>query len=224
VGQGVGEILTFAVGIAISPLPITAVILILFSPQARVNGRAFVAGWVAGLAVVSGLVYGIAAGANANSDTTASDSVSWLKIALGIVLLAMALRRWRTRPGPGVPPERPKWMGRIESLRPGQAAGLGVALVAANPKNLILTVGAAAGLAQLGLSTGDVVVALVVFIVVASATVAAPVVYLRRRGQRAEASLDDLRAWLFENNATIMVVLLVVFGVDLIAKGIGLLS
>ncbi len=223
-GQGVGEILTFAVGIAISPLPIIAVILILFSSQARVNGRAFVAGWVVGLAVVSGVVYGIAAATDANSDTTVSDSVSWLKIVLGIVLLAMALRRWRTRPAPGVTPEPPTWMGRVGSLKPGQAAGLGVLLVAVNPKNLILTVGAATGLAQLGLSTGDVVVALVVFIVVASATVAAPVVYLRRGGHRAEAGLDDLKAWLLENNATIMSVLLVVFGVDLIAKGIGLLS
>ena len=168
-GQGVAEVLTFAVGVAVSPLPIIALILILFSRQAHVNGRAFLAGWIVGLAVVSGVVYAIAAGADANSDTTASDSVSWLKIVLGIVLVWLAARRWRTRPAPGAAPERPKWMARVESLTPGQAAGLGALLVVANPKNLILTVGAAMGLAQLGLSTSDVVVALIVFIVVASA-------------------------------------------------------
>ncbi len=37
-GQGVGSILTFAVGVAISPVPIIAVILMLFSQRARVNG------------------------------------------------------------------------------------------------------------------------------------------------------------------------------------------
>jgi len=194
VGQGVGEVLTFAVGVAISPLAIIAVILVLFSRQARANGRAFLLGWVVALAVVSVVVYAAAAGANASSDTTASDSISWLKIVLGIVLLWLAAGRWRRRPAPGAAPERPKWMGRIDSMTPGQAAGLGAILVVANPKNLILTIGAAAGLAQLGLSTGDVVVALIVFIVVASVTIATPVIYARRGGPRAEATLDDIKA------------------------------
>ena len=223
-GQGVAEVLTFAVGVAVSPLPVIAVILILFSRQANLNGRAFLAGWTVGLAVVGGIAYAIAAGADANSDATASDSMSWLKIVLGVVLLWLAARRWRTRPAPGAATEPPKWMARVESLRPGQAAGLGALLVVANPKNLILTIGAAVGLAQLGLSTGDVVVALIVFIVVASASIAAPVIYHRRGGARAETTLDNVKAWLVENDATVMAVLFLVFGVDLIAKGIGLLS
>jgi len=44
VGRGIGEILTFAVGVAVSPMPIIAVILMLFSRRARVNGLAFLAG------------------------------------------------------------------------------------------------------------------------------------------------------------------------------------
>src|SRR3974390_2810506 len=103
-GQGVSEILTFAVGVAISPLPIIAVILMLLSRQAQANGRAFLAGWVVGLAVVRRVAYPVAAGTNADSDTTASDSVSWLKIVLGIVLLWLAARQWRTRPTPGAAP------------------------------------------------------------------------------------------------------------------------
>jgi hypothetical protein len=75
-------------------------------------------------------------------------------------------------------------MDRIDSLAPGQAAGLGALLVAANPKNLILTIGGAAGLGQLGLSTGDFVVALIVFVVVASVTITGPVVDYRRGGAR----------------------------------------
>jgi hypothetical protein len=224
VGRGVAEVLTYAVGVAVSPLPIIAVILVLFSRQGQANGRAFLAGWIMGLAVVSGVAYAVAAGANASSDTTASDGVSWLKIALGVVFLWMAARQWRTRPVPGAAPERPKWMGRIDAMTAGQAASLGAILVVANPKNLILTIGAATGLAQLGLSSGDVVVALIVFIVVASASIAAPVIYSRRGGARAEAALDDAKAWLGENNATIMAVLFLVFGVDLIATGIGALS
>ena len=40
-GQGISEVLTWAVGVAISPVPIIAVILMLFSPRARVNGPPF---------------------------------------------------------------------------------------------------------------------------------------------------------------------------------------
>ena len=52
-GQGISEVLPFAIGIAISPVPIIAVILILFSTRARVNGPAFLLGWVVGIAGVA---------------------------------------------------------------------------------------------------------------------------------------------------------------------------
>ena len=48
-GTGISEVLTFAIGVAISPVPIIAVILILFAPRARLNGPAFLLGWVVGL-------------------------------------------------------------------------------------------------------------------------------------------------------------------------------
>ena len=79
----------------------------------------------------------------------------------------------------------PKWLATVETVSPVKALGLGVALAAVNPKNLILTVGAAAGLAQVaGLSTTDAVVAIVVFVVIASLTIAGPVVYALVGGAR----------------------------------------
>jgi hypothetical protein len=51
-GNAVGDILPLALGVAVSPVPIIAVILMLLSPRARTNGPAFLVGWVAGLAVV----------------------------------------------------------------------------------------------------------------------------------------------------------------------------
>jgi hypothetical protein len=47
-GQAIGESLPLAVGIALSPIPIIAVVLMLTSHQARINGPVFVAGWLAG--------------------------------------------------------------------------------------------------------------------------------------------------------------------------------
>jgi hypothetical protein len=219
-GQGIGEVLTFAIGVAISPVPIIAVILMLFSRRARVNGPIFLVGWVLALAVVFGAAYVISDQTNAATSGVVSDSISWGKIVLGLLLLLLAARQWRSRPAPGGEPEMPKWMGGIDALAPGKALSLGVLLAGVNPKNLILTLGAATGLAQLGPSTTDAVVSLIVFVVIASLSIAAPVVYYVVGGERAKGELDQLKGWLAAHNAAVMATLFLVFGVDLIAKGI----
>lgn len=223
-GKGISEVLTFAIGVAISPVPIIAVILMLFSRRAHVNGPVFLLGWVLALAVVSGVVYALAQASSPSTSSSASDTIAWGKIVLGVLLLLVAARNWRNRPGPDTEPEMPKWMAGIDALTPGKALALGVLLAGVNPKNLILAIGAATGLAQLGLSTTDAVVSLVVFVVIASLTIAGPVVYYLLGGERAKARLDELKDWLRVHNAAVMAVLFLVFGVDLIAKGIPPLS
>jgi hypothetical protein len=49
-GQATGQVLVYAVGIAISPVSIIGVVLMLGTPRARSTGPAFLLGWVAGLA------------------------------------------------------------------------------------------------------------------------------------------------------------------------------
>ena len=124
-GQGISEILTFAVGVAISPVPIIAVTLMLFSQRARVNGPVFLLGWVVALAIVSGVVYALADQADAATDSTTSDAIAWGKIVFGVLFLLLAARNWRNRPAPGAQPEMPKWMAGIDALKPGKALGLG---------------------------------------------------------------------------------------------------
>jgi threonine/homoserine/homoserine lactone efflux protein len=220
-GQGISAVLTFAIGVAISPVPIIAVILMLFSQRARVNGPAFLAGWVIALAALSTIVYVVSHDGNVATSSTASDSVSWGKIVLGVALLALARRNWRKRPAPGEEAAMPKWLASVESVSPVKAFGLAVLLAAVNPKNLILTLGAAAGLAQVqGLSTTDAIVAIAVFVVISSLTIAGPVLYALFGGEKARATLDSAKEWLTTHNAAVMSVLFLVFGVDLIAKGL----
>jgi threonine/homoserine/homoserine lactone efflux protein len=223
-GQGISEVLPFAIGIAISPIPIIAIILILFSDRARVNGPAFLAGWVIGLAVASGVVYALSTAASVGTDSSSSDTVSWGKVVLGVLLLGLARRNWAKRPKPGETPEMPKWLATVETITPVKAFGLAVLLSVVNPKNLILVVGAATGLGQLDLDTGDAIVALAVFVVVASLSVGFAVIYELVGGAKAKATLDELKAWMTEHNNAVMAVLFLVFGVVLISKGIGLLS
>src|SRR3954462_6038660 len=117
-GQGISEVLPFAIGIAISPIPIIAIILILFSNRATANGLSFLFGWVAGLAVVGTAVYLFADAANAATDSTSSlfaeaataptsptssAPISGDKILLGFLLLSLARRNFAKRPTPGQP-------------------------------------------------------------------------------------------------------------------------
>ena len=60
--------------------------------------------------------------------------------------------------------------------------------------------------------------------ILASLTIAGPVIYYLVGGEKAKSQLDGLKSWLAANNAAVMTVLFLVFGVDLIAKRVGLLS
>ena len=55
-------------------------------------------------------------------------------------------------------------------------------------------------------------------------TIVGPVLYYLVGGDKAEHTLDELKSWLGFHNDAVMTVLLLVFGVDLIAKGLGVLA
>jgi threonine/homoserine/homoserine lactone efflux protein len=63
--------------------------------------------------------------------------VGWAKIVLGVLLLVVGLGQWRGRRGRH---GTPKWMSAIDRMGLGQALGLGFALSAVNPKNLLMAV------------------------------------------------------------------------------------
>lgn len=215
--EGVAEVLTYAVGVAISPVPIIAVILMLFSSRAKANGPMFLLGWAAALLLVSGLAY---VAGDAVSDSSAADGISWSQIILGVVFLGLAARTWRKRPAPGGEPEQPSWMAGIDTFSPAKALAVGVLLAGVNPKNLLLAAGAGGALAALGPTTTDAVVALVVFVAVGSLTIGGPVVYYLLGGEGARTRLDSAKGWLAVHNDAVMTVLFLVFGVNLVSKGI----
>ncbi len=218
--QGIAEVLTFAVGVAISPVPIIAVILMLFSARAKVNGPVFLLGWAAALAIVSFGVYFLSDASDPSTSSGASDTISWGTLLLGVLMLGLAARNWQKRPAPGEVPDMPKWMDGIDDLAPGKALTFGLLLAGVNPKNLILTLSASAGLAQLGLETTDAVVSLVAFVVIGSLSIAVPVLYYLVGGNSARSALDGMKVWLTTHNDAVMAVLFLVFGVKLITEAI----
>ena len=142
-GNAISTILPQAIGVAISPVPIIAVILMLFSQRARSNGPAFLVGWVLGLAVVGSFVLLLASLGKISTGGTPSTLAYVLKLLLGLLFLFLAVRQWRSRPKEGEEPKMPKWMEAIDTFTVGKAFGLAALLAGVNPKNLSLTLAAA---------------------------------------------------------------------------------
>ena len=105
-GQAIGQILGLAAGVAISPVPVIALILMLFSNRAGSNSLAFLVGWLVGLTVVSIVVLSI--GIQDSGDD--ADSGGWIKLVIGLLFLALGVKQWRGRPREGDEPESPAWM------------------------------------------------------------------------------------------------------------------
>jgi threonine/homoserine/homoserine lactone efflux protein len=222
-GDAIGQVLPFAVGVALSPVPIIAVVLMLGTPRARSNGPAFILGWLVGLTLAGTIVLLVSSGADASESGEPATWVGVLKLVLGALLLLVALKQWRDRPRGDADASLPGWMRTIDHFTPGRAVAMGVALSAINPKNLLLTVGAATAIAHTGIGTGDQAVALAVFVLVAMLGPALPVAIYFLMGERATQILDDLKEWMGQNNTTIIAVLCVVIGAKLIGDGISAL-
>jgi threonine/homoserine/homoserine lactone efflux protein len=220
VAEAIGQILTLGVGVALSPIPIIAVVLMLGTPRGRANGPAFVLGWVIGLAVVGAIVLAVAGGAGANEDAEPATWVDVVKIAVGVLLVLVAVRQWRGRPRRDAEAELPGWMRTIDTFTPTRSLAIAAGLSGINPKNLLLTVGAATAIAQTDISTGEQAIALAVFILVGTLGPGIPVAIYFVLGDRARRLLDDLKTRMAANNAAIMAVLCLVIGVKLIGDGI----
>jgi threonine/homoserine/homoserine lactone efflux protein len=216
--QAIGDLLPSALGVALSPVPIIAVILMLGTPKARSNGPAFAIGWVAGLTIVSVVVLIVASDSD-DSGSTSSDVVNWIKLLIGLLFLAMAAKQWTGRPRKGVEATPPKWMSAIDGFSAGKSLGLGALLSGVNPKNLALTLASAASIAQAGLSNGQSAIAVAVFVVIGSLTVAGPVLCFVIAPGRAAGPLETIKDFMADHNAVIMMVVLLLLGAKLIGAG-----
>ena len=218
VSDVLGDLLPAALGVAISP--VLATVLMLLSRRARKTAPAFALGWMLGLTLVLALVLVLSDRAGV-SEPSSSTSTYWVKLGLGLLFLLLAANSWRNRPRQGYTPKAPAWMAKLETISPGVALGLGAALSAANPKNLALTVSGAVTMAAGDLSSAQTALSVLIFVVVASALVVGPVIAFLINDQKMAKPLDALKNYMELHNAAIMTVLLSVLGVANLGRGLG---
>lgn len=219
-GEAIADVLPYAVGIAISPIPIIAAILMLLSPRARSTGVGFLVGWVVGIAVAVTVFTLLSSLIPEPAPDSSQPVAGTIRIVLGLALLLLALRQWRSRPRLGDAPALPAWMGAVDSSTTWRGFALGFVLAAVNPKNLLLAAGAGVAIGADGLGPGAAAVAIAVFTLIAALSVAVPVIAYLVSADRMRRPLQRLRGWLVQNNSAVMAVLLLVIGVVLIRDGI----
>ena len=215
-GAVIGDVLPLAIGIAISPIPIIAAILMLFSPRATSTSTGFLLGWILGIVVATAVFTALAGTLKAGGEPSAV--ASWIKIGLGVLLLLVGIRQWRGRGGQH---DAPKWMAAIDDFTFPKALGLGFLLSGVNPKNLIIAAGAGLIIGSSAVGVGGDAAAIALFTVIASSTVAIPVLAHLVAAERMTRPLESLRKWLQDNNATVMATMILVIGAVLVGKGVG---
>ncbi|MFB6958701.1 GAP family protein [Streptomyces sp. NPDC056309] len=224
VGHAVGEVLGLAAGVAVSPLPIVAIILILATPQGRLNGLLFALGWVLGLAALGAIMLAVGGTGGASTHKHPATWVGALKLALGALLALFGARQWQRRPKDASQARLPKWMAAIDRFTPVKVLGLGLLLSAANLKNAPLTIAAGASISSAGLPVPQQIGTLAIFVAIASLGVLAPLAVYLVMGGRAKSILGNWRDLAAQHNVAVLAVLFFVLGLKLLGDGISILA
>ncbi len=211
-----GELISLALVVALSPLSIIpAVVLVLHTDHPRPTGLAFMAGWLVGLAALTVIfvqVPHLVDGVGQESPRWAP----WVRIAIGVLLIVLALGRWVTRDRATRPPAL---LNRLSRITPVGAAVIGFVLSVANPKVVVMN--AAAGLIIGTAAVGvGVWIAVAFYTVVAGSTVVAPILAYTVAGERVDHQLEQFKDWMQRKHAVVTAVMLVIVGLLLCYSGI----
>ncbi|WP_067713833.1 GAP family protein [Nocardia yamanashiensis] len=216
-----GQILSHAVGVAVSPFALIAIILILAAPRGRTNALAFGLGWIGAIAaaLIALVTLGDAAGAHKNGEP--ASWVPWFHLVFGCLLLLMALRQLRIHQAWEEGGELPPQLRRFDEFTPARCVALGALLALSNPKNIIQI--AVGGVTVAEVDSSDVirVLTVVIFLIIASLGVLIPLTVHFFGGAKAQGTLHRWREWTVRNHAGIMSVLFLLLAAKSIGDGIG---
>nr|WP_245831393.1 GAP family protein [Mycobacterium terramassiliense] len=202
--------------IALSPITVIPAVLVLHAPRPRRASLSFLGGWLLGMAALTG-AFVAASDLLGDLHQTPPTWASWVRVVMGLALIAFGVVRWLTRHRQG---KTPAWMRSFSNLTPLRAGVTGAVLTAVRLEVLILcaVAGLAIGTGGLGPAAGWVSGA--IFVAVSSSTVAVPILAYVGAGGRLDDALERLKAWMEENHAAMLAVILVLIGLLVLYNGI----
>jgi hypothetical protein len=209
------DLLLIGLGITLEPFPLTAFILMLSAEKGTRKGLAFLLGWLACLVAVIAAVIAATGNSPPKPQTAPSTAVLAVKLTLGIVLIAIAVRQRRRM---GRPRKPPAWMAGMDRLSLWSAAGLAAFL-----QPWALVAAGATTVAEAKLATLGSYLALVFFCLLATSSFLYLELYATFTPARAGARLARLRAWLDSHQDQVIIAVFLLLGLWLTGKSIYLL-
>jgi threonine/homoserine/homoserine lactone efflux protein len=212
------SLIVIGVAVALDPLPLTAFLVVLPSRRGVRKGAAYVFGWLVSLAIVVTVAV-LATGNNPPKPSTAPSLAALaVKIALGTVLVWIAVRHIRARGRPKPPKKPPKWQEHVDSMSPWFALGLAPAL-----QPWVLIGAGAATVVEAKLSSWESFLALFLYCVLASSSYLAMEIYAIVRPDQSQALLRRARTWIDTHTDQVIIAGSLIIGFWLIANSIYLL-
>jgi threonine/homoserine/homoserine lactone efflux protein len=212
-----GQLIPLALVVAASPLTIIpAIVLVLRSDRARPTGLAFMFGWLLGLAATTAVFVQLPRlldGLNRPAPTWAA----WVRIAVGVALIAFGVWRWLTRHQVTT---QPAWLDRLARLTPAGAGAIGVGLILVNPKVLVINAAAGVVIGTAALGVLGTWLAVAYYTVIAGSSVLLPILAYAIAGHRVDHQLERMKQWMERQHAALMAGFLVVVGLLLVFTGI----
>lgn len=225
--QAIGHILPIAAALAVSSVPITAMVLILLSPNRRRSAVPFMLGWVIGLALAVTLCALGAELVPASRAARRPDTViGVLEILIGAGLLIVAFLTWRrgrrvarSAANSSATPSLPKWLAEVGSLGGWAAFGLAL-LLNFRPKGLLLAMAAGLSLRAETLDVGESAIVILVYTAIAASTVVVPIIATMIAPDRMTPRLTETQHWLVRNGSAVGSIVLAVIATVIIGSGI----
>jgi len=209
------DLLLIGLAIALDPLPLTSFVVVLPSERGVRKGAAYLFGWLASLAIVVTITV-LATGNNPPKPNTVPSLASLaVKIAIGALLVVIAIRQRRRMRGPKKPKKPPKWQQHVDNMSPWFAIGLAPAL---QPWTLIAA--GAATVVEARLSSWESLLALFGFCILGSASYIAMEIYAGFRPEQSQVFLARFRTWMEARTDRAIVIGCLLLGFWLIASGI----
>jgi threonine/homoserine/homoserine lactone efflux protein len=209
------DLLLIGLAIALEPFPLTAFILVLSAEKGTWKGLAFILGWLACLVAVIAAVI-VSTGNNPpEPQTVPSDAALAVKLAVGVVLIVIAVRRRRQM---GRPRKPPAWVARLDQLSLLGAAGLAAFL---QPWTLVAA--GAATVVQAKLDTVGSYLVLILYCLLATSSFLYLELYATFASAKAAARLERMRKWLDSHQDQVVIAICLLLGFWLAGKSIYLL-
>lgn len=231
------SLLPLLLGIVMSPLAIMALLAVLVSRRARVNGVMFFLGWTAGVFIGLGASFALLGLLQVHERQEPPLWVPLLRLLLGILLLLGAV--WIYRRGrahrlamaqassptevTAAAPQLPGWLKSVESFTPGRSLALGAGIFLLNPVDLSCAVLAALDVRLAGLDTVSSVVVLVICGAIGVLPIGIPVLLVLVKGEAAAPTLTRIRTWIAGNTSVLNAALVLVIAVLQLQKAISAL-